>query len=46
MNWALLYTFDEQRVSDWIERNMNRYHKNGFGLWAVCLKDRGEMTVA
>ena len=37
------YIFDEKRVRDWIERNMNRYHENGFGLWAVCLKDTGEM---
>ncbi len=37
------YTFDEKRVSDWIERNMNRYRENGFGLWAVCLKDTREM---
>ena len=22
---------------------MNRYRKDGFGLWAVCLKDNGEM---
>ncbi len=32
------YTFDEKRVGEWIERNMNRYEENGFGLWAVCLK--------
>lgn len=37
------YTFDEKRVKEWIERNMNRYKENGFGLWAVCLKDTGEM---
>ena len=37
------YTFDERRVRSWIERNMERYHKDGFGLWAVCLKDTGEM---
>ena len=37
------YTFDEKRVSDWIERNMNRYKEYGFGLWAVCLKETGEM---
>ena len=36
-------TFDGQRVRDWIERNMNRYRNDGFGLWAVCLKDTGEM---
>ena len=32
------YSFDEKRVKEWIERNMNRYRVNGFGLWAVCLK--------
>ena len=37
------YSFDEKRVKGWIERNMNRYKENGFGLWAVCLKDTGEM---
>ena len=35
--------FDEKRVRAWIERNMNRYLENGFGLWAVCLKENGEM---
>lgn len=37
------YSFDEERVRSWIERNMNRYKEDGFGLWAVCLKDTGEM---
>ena len=37
------YAFDEKRVKDWIERNMKRYVEYGFGLWAVCLKDTGEM---
>ncbi|MBR3018461.1 MAG: GNAT family N-acetyltransferase [Clostridia bacterium] len=37
------YSFDEQRVRGWIERNMARYEENGFGLWAVCLKQSGEM---
>lgn len=37
------YSFDKKRVSDWIKRNMERYCKDGFGLWAVCLKDTGEM---
>ncbi len=37
------YIFDEERVRSWIERNMKRYTENGFGLWAVCLKDTGEM---
>ena len=37
------YTFDEARVRGWIERNMERYRIFGFGLWAVCLKETGEM---
>ncbi len=37
------YIFDEKRVRSWIERNINRYRENDFGLWAVCLKDTGEM---
>ncbi|MBO4651906.1 MAG: GNAT family N-acetyltransferase [Lachnospiraceae bacterium] len=37
------YAFDEARVRSWIERNRDRYQKYGFGLWAVCLKDSGEM---
>ena len=37
------YTFDKAHVRAWIERNMDRYRVNGFGLWAVCLKGSGEM---
>ena len=37
------YSFDEERVRAWIDRNMSRYAKDGFGLWAVCLKETGEM---
>ena len=35
--------FDAQRVRDWITRNMDRYRIFGFGLWAVCLRETGEM---
>lgn len=37
------YTFDEARVKNWIQRNKERYKIFGFGLWAVCLKETGEM---
>ena len=37
------YTFDEARVRNWIQRNIERYRIFGFGLWAVCLKETGEM---
>ena len=37
------YSFDENHVRSWIERNMQRYKENGFGLWAVWRKETGEM---
>lgn len=37
------YTFDEARVRRWIGRNRERYQQDGFGLWAVVLKETGEM---
>lgn len=37
------YTFDEARVRGWIRRNLERYETLGFGLWAVCLRQTGEM---
>lgn len=37
------YVFDETRVRNWITRNQERYRRDGFGLWAVCLRDTGEM---
>lgn len=37
------YAFDEDRVREWINRNIERYEIFGFGLWAVCLKETGEM---
>lgn len=37
------YTFNEARVRNWINRNLERYRVFGFGLWAVCLKENGGM---
>ena len=35
--------FDNTAVRAWIRRNRERYRIFGFGLWAVCLKETGEM---
>ena len=35
--------FDEARVLGWIDWNRENYRRHGFGLWAVCLKDTGEV---
>lgn len=37
------YTFDADRVRNWIKRNIDRYEKDGFGLWAVVLKENDQM---
>ena len=37
------YSFNETMVRGWIERNIERYRIFGFGLWAFCLKESGEM---
>lgn len=37
------HIFDENKVKNWILRNIERYRVFGFGLWAVCLKETGEM---
>ena len=37
------YVFDANRVHGWIEKNIERYRIFGFGLWAVELKETGEL---
>ena len=36
--------FDEAGVVDWLRRQQERYARDGFGLWAVCLRETGEMV--
>ena len=35
--------FDEQMVQDWLARMRRRYRDDGFGMWAVILRETGEM---
>ncbi|MBR4928182.1 MAG: GNAT family N-acetyltransferase [Oscillospiraceae bacterium] len=37
------YVFDDSKIMNWIERNVQRYRTFGFGLWAVCIKETDEM---
>ncbi|MFN0112563.1 MAG: GNAT family N-acetyltransferase [Blastocatellia bacterium] len=32
-------TLDEQEMTEWIDRNLNRYASYGHGVWAVILKE-------
>lgn len=40
---AYEHAFSEQEVRDWLENQQRRYRKDGFGLWAVVLKQTGKM---
>lgn len=35
--------FSDAEVQEWLDRQISRYEKWGFGLWAVVLKERDEM---
>lgn len=35
--------FDRKSVEAWIEKNMARYKRDGHSLWAMLLKDTGEL---
>ncbi len=35
--------YDRAGVEQWIERNLRRYAEHGHGLWAMVLKETGEM---
>lgn len=35
--------FDDEEVQEWLDRQISRYRKWHFGLWAVVLKETDEM---
>ena len=35
--------FSDAETKEWMDRQISRYQKWGFGLWAVILKENGEM---
>jgi [ribosomal protein S5]-alanine N-acetyltransferase len=35
--------FSMKQTKQWMKRNQNRYKHDGFGLWAVCLKETEEI---
>lgn len=35
--------FSFRQTEEWIGRNIGRYAADGFGLWAVCLKESGQL---
>lgn len=42
--YAYEHGFSDQEVRQWLDRNLQRYAQDGFGLWAVIEKESGELT--
>ena len=40
---AYEHTFSDEEVREWLQKQRKRYKEYGFGLWAVILKESGEM---
>ena len=41
--YAYEHDFSDNDVQVWLDRQINRYKKYGFGLWAIILKNTNEM---
>lgn len=41
--YAYGHAFDSAEVQEWLDRQRKRYRDDGFGLWAVILRETGEM---
>ena len=42
--YAYEHAFSEREVWAWLERQQTRYRRDGFGLWALELRESGEMV--
>lgn len=41
--YAYEHAFGDEETKEWLERQIRRYREDGFGLWAVVLKEAGKM---
>lgn len=41
--YAYEHPFSDAEVKEWLDRQISRYKKYGFGLWAVILKENGKL---
>lgn len=41
--YAYAHAFSDAEVQAWLDNQRRRYREEGFGLWAMLLKDTGEM---
>lgn len=41
--YAYEHAFSDEEATAWLNKNLTRYEQDGFGLWAVVLKNTGKM---
>lgn len=41
--YAYEHAFSDQEVQAWLDNQLRRYRRDGFGLWAVICKETGEL---
>ena len=41
--YAYEHAFDDAEAQEWLDRQLSRYDEYGLGLWAVILKESGEL---
>ncbi len=42
--YAYEHSFSDREVEEWLKRQLTRYERDGFGLWAAVDKESGEMV--
>lgn len=42
--YAYEHAFSDEEVRQWLDRQLRRYHDDGFGLWAMIEKSSGEFV--
>ena len=42
--YAYEHAFSDEEVREWLDKQLSRYEKYGFGLWAVELRENGEFV--
>lgn len=42
--YAYEHEFTDEDVQEWLDRQLTRYLKYGFGLWSAVIKETGEMA--
>lgn len=40
--YAYEHAFTDEEVQAWLDKQLRRYREDGFGLWAVILKENGD----